>query len=151
MMSSSSTGRTAACAIFMVLALSVAIAAEAAAPSCNEQDARRAETEASTLTTWKDVFNSYSRFSNCDDGAIAEGYSNSVATLLADHWDQANELVRLARAHPKFEVFVLRHLDQTMTEMQERTIKVNVESACSRNTQRLCDAIKKRLKVLDSE
>jgi hypothetical protein len=125
--------------------------AAGAAPSCSERNARAAEVESSSLQTWGAIFAHYSKFSGCDDGAIAEGYSSSIATLLTDHWDQTKDLAKLVRDHPDFKSLVLRHIDQTLGEAQEREIKAHLESACVPSTQSLCHAIKKRLKVLDSE
>lgn len=57
--------------------------------------AMKAESEASTLETWQAVLALYKKYKHCDDGAIAEGYSSSIATLLAGHRDDIGELTRL--------------------------------------------------------
>ena len=45
---------------------------------------RRSEQEADSLTSWDGLYRSYKLFGRCDDGSIAEGYSESVARILAD-------------------------------------------------------------------
>jgi len=113
--------------------------------SCAREDAIKAETEASSLKTWNALYESYGRYHQCDDGAISEGYSNSVATLLADHWDNADSLTALAKKDPKFKAFVLHHVDALMTSTQAKRIRENVQSRCPANAKNLCQSIAKRL------
>lgn len=123
------------------LAIGRSSVASAAQGACTRQDAMRAETEADSLRTWEQVFAAYERYRQCDDGAIAEGYSASIAALLADRWDDLEELLTLTHAHPKFEIFVLRHVDVTMTLDQGKAIQENVRSRCPRGGSLLCAAI----------
>jgi hypothetical protein len=135
--------------VLLVLALAFCFGFTAhASPTCTREEAIKAETEASTLTTWSAVFESYVRYRQCDDGAISEGYGNSVATLLASHWDQFEHLRKLVRAHPKFEGFVLRHVDQTMTSDQGKGIKENIHVKCPINGNELCKSIIKRFSAM---
>ncbi|MBE1161798.1 hypothetical protein IGX34_15555 [Dyella sp. 7MK23] len=109
----------------------------------------QAETEASTLKTWASVFTSYQHYKQCDDGAIAEGYSDSIADLLAAHWDQVGELNKLAIAHPEFEGFVIRHLDDLMTPVQSTVIRTQAKSSCPASASKLCEAIEKQFSDLE--
>ena len=134
-------------ALYVSLAMAFAFcfgATAEASPTCTREDAIKAETEAATLITWPAVFESYGHYRHCDGGAISEGYSNSVATLLASRWDQFEQLRELVTAHPKFEGFVLRHLDQTMTSDQGKAIKENIRAKCPANGNALCKSIMKR-------
>jgi len=45
----------------------------------------------------------------CDDGTISERYSDVVATLLAKHWDQFDDVLLLAEKHPKFLIKMSQH------------------------------------------
>jgi hypothetical protein len=122
-----------------------------ASPSCTPGEARKAEAEASSLRTWQQVFYSYQRYRKCDDGAISEGYSNSVASLLAAHWEQNEELLSLVNAHPQFERFVIRHLDDTMTRDQDVQIHNNIQHLCPPQRSRFCAAVRKRFAELNAE
>ena len=53
-------------------------------PPCTDAMSRRSEQEADSLTSWDGLYRSYKLFGRCDDGSIAEGYSESVARILAD-------------------------------------------------------------------
>jgi hypothetical protein len=133
--------------VFLLIGIAAGLssAAFAAQAGCTRQEAIRAESEADSLRTWGQVFGSYQRYRQCDDGAIAEGYSASIAALLADRWDHVKELIALINAHPQFEAFVLRHVDVTMSLDQSKAIQENVQARCPRAGERLCAAVGKAL------
>lgn len=134
-----------------LLVFGALLGAEAAPQKCTREDAIKAETSASTLKTWQDVYSSYRRYKQCDDGAISEGYSASVADLLATHWDRVGELAKLSNAHPDFERFVLRHIDETMTMDQGNAIKDNAGRKCPAGARHTCDSIRARFVELGSK
>jgi hypothetical protein len=127
-----------------------AISEAATTPKCTREDAQRAEVEASSLKNWQQVFDSYRRYRKCDDGAISEGYSSSIATLLATGWAEIGGLLPLIKSHPDFERFVLRHLDDTMSRDQDTRIQSNVREACPENAAQFCAAVRKRFVKLNS-
>jgi hypothetical protein len=50
----------------------------------------------------------------CDDGAIAEGYSDSVGRLFGSDWKHIGTPARLVASDKKVESFVLRYIDETL-------------------------------------
>jgi hypothetical protein len=106
--------------------------------------AMKAESEASTLATWQAVFESYKKYKQCDDGAIAEGYSSSIAILLADHWGDIDQLARLSNSNMAFRKFVVHHVDETMSFDQATEIKKNVAQKCPSDAKKLCDEIQRQ-------
>lgn len=114
------------------------------ARQCSQTDAMKAEAESPSLETWDDVFNSYLRYRQCDDGAISEGYSASTAALLASHWDRMHELKKLVSLHPDFLRFVIHHIDETMTADEGLAIKEHVQSGCPAECI-ICEEIRRRL------
>ena len=78
---------------------------------CNHQQAKQALVEADQLQNWNDVHRSFLRLGDCDDGAVGEGYSESVVRLLPHQWSTLPELWRLASSDKAFEEFVLRDVD----------------------------------------
>lgn len=136
--------------IAVCISLSVTAGIHGEERRCTRDEAIKAESEAPSLKTWKDVYVSYTKYCHCDDGAISEGYSASVASLLAEHWDRLKEVVVLTTEHPKFECFLLRHIDETMTEDEGRIIEEYARSHCPRDASRLCGLIKQRFVNLRS-
>jgi hypothetical protein len=108
---------------------------------CTRDDAIHAETEASSLKDWNEVFRSYKSFAQCDDAAIAEGYSDSVARLLSEHWDSIGQFLRFVSQDQSFEQFVLRHVDELMSPAQLKKIRNNAHSRCPPNGKQFCRAV----------
>jgi hypothetical protein len=69
---------------------------------CTNAEARLALDAAVTLRSWGALYRSYRKFGQCDDGAIAEGYSESVARILFDHWNSLPCLAELAGVNAAF-------------------------------------------------
>ena len=88
-------------------------------------------------------YRSYKRFSQCDDGAIAEGYSESVTKLLADDWKSFNRLVALTSRNKNFKSFVLKHIDESVPADRLAKIANNARSECSSSGKHLCLSIAK--------
>jgi len=59
---------------------------------------------------------------HCDDGAIAEGYSDKIVSLLVNRWGSVEELFHLWRTHPEFGRFITAHVDELMSPEQAKTI-----------------------------
>jgi hypothetical protein len=130
------------------LVLGFTSCARAAPTECTRDDAIKAEAEASSLKTWSAVLGSYKRYKQCDDGAIAEGYSASVAYLLASRWADTETLVKQSNNDPEFLRFVIRHVDETMNINQGKSIKNSAATNCPANAKKLCGEIQRRFEEL---
>jgi multidrug efflux pump subunit AcrB len=113
--------------------------------SCTNEQARKAEEEADTLKSWQLVHLSFENYARCDDGAIAEGYSDSISRLLADQWQQFENLQELAGQDPPFKEFVLRHVDESISAEQAKAIGQNARLRCPADGKVLCNEIMQRL------
>jgi hypothetical protein len=74
---------------------------------CTKAEGRHALDEADMQRSWAALYRSFKSYRQCDDGAIGEGYSESVARILADHWKALPQLAPLARRDAAFRAFVL--------------------------------------------
>lgn len=131
-------------AFFALILLSFACNGQAQGPPCTEAQGRRALDQADTLRSWSALYHSYKEFRQCDTGAIAEGYSESVARILVDHWATLPELDRLATSDAEFRSFVLRHLDATDNTDDIIAAKRNAATRCPPHLQRLCQDLSKQ-------
>ena len=113
--------------------------------SCTSEQAQKAEADADTLKSWELAHLSFVNYASCDDGAIAEGYSDSISRLLADQWQQFEKLQELAGQDTPFKAFVLRHIDESMSPEQAKSIGQNAKSHCPPNGKALCGEILQRL------
>ena len=116
------------------------------AAECTKEEAIQAETNASTLKNWEEVHAAFKKFAHCDDGAIAEGYSESVSQLLASHWDQLGRLEKILKSDHNFEAFVIKHIDQTITKENAAKIVDNARSHCPKKSKALCKKIESAAK-----
>jgi len=111
--------------------------------ACAEEcaDARAAEMSTDSLRTWTSVAAAFKQFSGCDDGVVAEGFSEGIARLMADHWAQLPQLAHLTPSNPGLESFVLKHLDETINLADAKKIATLAHDSCPKDTQSLCTKI----------
>ncbi len=95
--------------------------------------------------TWKDLYKLFKAYQDqdCDDGAIAEGYSDFVAQSLARHWDRIEELASLASKDDAFRIFVLEHIDATADTGDLSLLLSNAQKKCPTTSSQLCAEIAK--------
>ena len=130
--------------VLAVILLTGSSSARASQRPCTSAEAQRADLEADKLRTWDALYKSYKRYAHCDDGAIAEGYSESVARILVDHWKTLSELVSFSKNDAKFFHFVLRHLDATLNPTDVEKIKANATDQCPTSLQATCVDLRKK-------
>jgi hypothetical protein len=127
------------------LVLCFLLGVSAWAGECTRQDVNGVDAALEHMDSWKSVASVFRRFSKCDDGYIAEGFSDRISYLLADHWEQVPELVALSRTTPGLESFVIRHLDETINLSDARKIEYLAWNSCPNEAEALCRRIKKQL------
>jgi hypothetical protein len=111
---------------------------------CTIAEGRTALDEAVMLRSWDALYRSYTKFRYCDDGAIAEGYSESVARILADHWSTLPRFAKLSGKNAAFRAFVIRHLDATLDTDDLEKIKKNATNRCPSNLRNTCKDLAKQ-------
>lgn len=111
---------------------------------CGAEEGKLAEADAETLRDWDSLQKSYAQYNNCDDGAIAEGYSESVARILVDHWETLPRLADLGKKNHSFQAFVLKHVDATINSDDIKKIAENAKTRCPSGLGGLCDDLKKQ-------
>jgi hypothetical protein len=105
---------------------------------CTANDAILAHQTIERLRTWSELQSAFATFPRCDDGVIAEGYSDFVARTLAKDWTRVLELRVLASGNPGFRAFVLRHIDATAHPRDLAQIRTNTRDACPTGAEDLC-------------
>lgn len=111
---------------------------------CTTAEGRRVMDEADRVRTWNALYKSYRLYRQCDDGAIAEGYSESVARILVDHWKSLHELDFLTKKDAGFRHFVLRHVDATLNTDDVAIVRRRARSQCPSGLDRLCKDLAKK-------
>ncbi len=127
-----------------VAILLAGLCADAWGRDCTKADAVTAETKAAYLKSWAEIYESYKRYGHCDDGAIAEGFTESVTVLLAKGWSKLPELTARISQDERFRTFVLRHVNASADEQNLKLIATNARRRCPEEDKPLCQAIVER-------
>lgn len=113
--------------------------------SCSLVDAKAAETAAYPIASWERLYFVFQKYGQCDDGAIGEGFSESISMLMVGKWKTLDRLAKLVKKDSTFREFVIRHLDETVPIDRLKKIKLNAESNCSKTAQDICLEIRQSL------
>ncbi len=125
--------------LLVTLALGLITPLALAAKTCSRSDGIRAEEAVDHLNSWSDIHAAFVRFApQCDDGGIAEGYSDRVVHLLATKWESLSELEVMTRKDVAFKRFVLSHIDATADTDELRAIARQSMADCTKQNQRFC-------------
>ncbi|HEV8583810.1 MAG TPA: hypothetical protein VGT02_02465 [Methylomirabilota bacterium] len=129
-------------------ALALALdAGSASAAECTVAEQHTIADELPRLTTWSAIYAHVKTYTpRCDDGWMAEGYSDTVVKMLAKRWARVEDLARLARRDRAFRAFVLRHVDATTDLGDLRRVAANAGRRCPPGLEELCGAVAKAAK-----
>ena len=118
---------------------------------CSETRVIAAVKESSTLKSWQNIYDSYRKYQQCDDGAIAEGYSDSITGLMANNWDTLKDLKMFTETDKEFLKFILRHIDASVDPDNVKKVSDNAGQHCAANFSELCSLIKERAEEILKE
>ena len=124
--------------VSVLVSTNVRALANTEAVRCSEDDAKLAEDSVDVLPDWDAVAKFYDRFRQCDDGGIAEGLSDSIGKLLARERPEMDVLIRVARSRRGMERFVLRHVNETLSNDDLSAISEKLPARCERAAKHLC-------------
>jgi hypothetical protein len=133
---------------FLVTLMSGSEAVAANANECSHDDGVAAEAVTGYLDSWKNLHSAYKQFKQCDDGGIAEGFSEAVARLMADNWASLDRVLPLTYTDPAFEAWFVDHLDET--DNNDDLVKIDhlAKVVCPAGARSLCHKIRDHLKSL---
>ncbi len=106
------------------------------------------DAQVSKVRNWDEYYHAYRLFHACDDGAIAEAFSDRVAVLLADPQVPLAHLNTLSRTDQHFRSFVLKHIDETLSQDQLKGLSERVLRQCTIDANAICRDIRRRLDAL---
>lgn len=109
--------------------------------ACTTKEAAQAESQILNLKSWGAIYKHYKQFAKCDDGSIAEGYTESISKMLSNQWSELNNLENLIKKDEKFKEFVIKHINSTMDEVDRKKILNNAIKNCNTNLDKLCKNI----------
>lgn len=102
-------------------------------------------------TDWRDVYESYRKFRQCDDGAIASGYDDVVVRLLIKKWSETNVLFTLVQKDKHFGDFVLHHIGETAPQGSLEQIRKNAAMNCATTAKAFCRSIVSQIDTVQED
>ena len=91
--------------------------------------------------SWDVLYQQFVRYRKCDDGAVAEAFSESVIRLLTDRWPEVLALTSLSKADPAFRIFVLQHIDASLDNADLTKAAQSARRSCVPGAMALCRQI----------
>jgi len=123
---------------FLIFSANSAYAADDS--QCTTDKAMKAEA-LPNIKQWDDFYTAYQSYGVCDDGSIAEGFSDSAAKMLANHWDQIGIFIALSAKDQGFRDFIVGHIDETDDLNDISRIIWNARNMCPAGAKGLCKAL----------
>jgi hypothetical protein len=105
---------------------------------CSNQQSSSALDVADSLRSWDALHKSFLKYGNCDDGAIAEGFSESVARIFVEHWETLPRLSELSKKDAGFYRFAMKHVDATLNVDDLVKIKEDATRHCPSGLSNIC-------------
>lgn len=112
------------------------------AEQCTIAEQQRIADELPRLKNWSNVYESFKAYvPRCDDGWMAEGYTDVVVKMLAHRWAAVAELAQLVRRDSAFHSFVIRHVDASADPGDLQKVLTNATRRCPRDLLGLCGSL----------
>ncbi|MBS0176211.1 MAG: hypothetical protein JSR64_19440 [Nitrospira sp.] len=125
---------------FLALFLLV-LAAPLWAHECTASEGAAADAASDYWHSWPSLFAAYERYSQCDDGAIVEGFSDDIVHLLASRWSTLGQAQRFISLRPAFRAFIIRHIDATTDTDELLSVQRSATHHCPASASSLCKQI----------
>jgi hypothetical protein len=129
--------------IAILLFLFLLLLPRAYAQECSVAEAKAADSATDALHSLPSIFKAYKHYGKCDDGAIAEGFSDAVVHLLATNWVSLHEAQLLFAKDPAFQEFAVRHVDSTADGNELGRIHYLAVHQCPLSAKALCEQLAK--------
>jgi len=114
------------------------------AKRCTRKEANAADAAlVGRLDSWAKVKEFFTKYRHCDEGYIAEGSSEAIARLLADHWDLLPQLAPMIEHNKSLRTFVMSHINATLNDKDIDKIKAAASSSCPSGMDTFCQELTK--------
>jgi hypothetical protein len=126
--------------------------ADARHPICSAKAYNRADASLPAAgRSWSTLNRHWQFFRQCDDGALAEGYSDAVVRLLANRWRQFDAFASLARRDSDFRRWAIAHIDASASSNDLRVIVQHARRCADRSNEDLCRRVERAARAALAE
>lgn len=127
---------------FLISFLFVSPAA-GAADHCLPKQAQAAEAATDNMKSWHAIYSGFKAFRQCDDGGVAEGFTEAVVHRLASDWNAVSRAASIARDDKTFHSFLLKHINASANTDELKAIASVSEERCPRGAWSMCRDIRR--------
>lgn len=107
--------------------------------TCTLTDQHWLSKELPRLKVWEAIHESFRKYApQCDDGFIAEGYTDAVVVLLTHHWSSLSELAAIVKRDPKFLEFIVRHINASADPDDLKQLLSHATNQCPPENKAIC-------------
>jgi hypothetical protein len=78
----------------------------------------------------------------CDDGGLAEGYSDAVVQILGQKWGQFENFPATSKSNPEFRLWILKNINSSVSAQDLKKIIVNSDKCIIDRVETLCGQIR---------
>jgi len=132
--------------VSLMLLTAVLFSPEAWGRDCTREAAIAAESVPYYIESWHKMREAFDHFGYCEDGSIAEAFSDAIVRLFASHWERLPEFASESRNAPAFKAFVLRHIDATAAAKDLNHVQFLATRKCPIGSSALCGQIEEATK-----
>ncbi|WP_295684785.1 hypothetical protein [uncultured Nevskia sp.] len=115
--------------------------AASAADRCSTKQAQAAEEATDQMKTWSAIYSGFKSFHHCDDGGIAEGFTEAVVHLLASDWRSVGSAASLSTKDKAFSSFLLKHINASANTEELQNIASTSGAQCPPELSSVCEDI----------
>ena len=125
-----------------IILLCCVAAVPAAARECTQFEAYTAESLYPYLSSWKEMHMAFRAYGHCDDGSIAEAFTEAISRLWEKQWDLVPEMLQETAADPGFRKFVFRRIgSEAIPAERRKTILDHARSRCPPDAGAVCQKV----------
>ena len=116
--------------------------------SCSGSTIEHLEAESESIQSWSKLQAFYHRYRPCkiEDAEVTTGVSESVARMLADHWESLAKAQAIFRRDPAFRKFALAGLNITDSIEDLNRIDELATKQCPSGLNALCQKIRRAIR-----
>jgi hypothetical protein len=119
------------------IALLASIPALAADKQCTRADIGNAQRSIDKVVTWAQLRKAYTDFRHCDNGDIADQFTDALLRLVVD-WRGVEEFAAAAQKDPDYMTFLITHLQSPAAKDDRETVYARAKKECPKSLDSFC-------------
>jgi hypothetical protein len=120
-----------------VFAMLGGIPALAADKQCTRADIGNAQRAIDKVITWAQLRKAYTDFRHCDNGDIADQFTDALLRLVVD-WKGVEEFAAAAQKDPDYMSFLVTHLQSPAAKDDRETVYARAKKECPKTLDSFC-------------